>query len=300
MVSTARLSAAWSFTADATSLNSSMEFCYHPDDEDSAIPQQDKSHLSTRASSDSDSFPTAFDTSLSNNFTTTTCPNFFKSFLSNSTIASCHAVSMLLRDSSSFFHVLTSATLTSELLDTACASNVTDCASIFSALAVELLKEDVCGKDYSAGNPLVTNAYTDMITYEPLYRATCLQSPSTKNYCFVDAISNTTNSADYDVYFLPYGSTISASPSPTCNKCLQATLALFATWAEVDGQPLVNSYIPSAEAINTDCGENFANVNITVGSEKVSSGSGLVVPLPQWSSRSKLSDLTSRLSLLLL
>ncbi|PYH50012.1 uncharacterized protein BP01DRAFT_261938, partial [Aspergillus saccharolyticus JOP 1030-1] len=221
----------------------------------------------SRASSDLDSFPTAFDTSLTNNFTTTTCPKFFESFLSNSTITACHAVSMLLRDSSSFFHVLTSDTLTSELLDTACASNVTDCASIFSALAVELLTEDVCGKDYSAGNPLVTNAYTDMITYEPLYRATCLQSPATNNYCFVDAISDTNNSADYDVYFMAYGSTIAASPSPACNKCLQATLALFATWAEVDGQPLVNSYIPSAEAINSDCGESFANVNITVGSK---------------------------------
>jgi hypothetical protein len=176
---------------------------------------------------------------------------------------------MLLRDSTAFFHILTSAASTSRVLDIACAADVSSCASTLSSLASDLIDDSNCGKDYADGNPLVTNAYVDLITYEPIYRATCLQNPDTSNYCFVDAVTNTSSAADYDVYFLPYGSTINNATSlPTCSSCLQATLEVFSEWAQVENQPLAESYLTSAEAINGKCGSNFANVNVTVGTEE--------------------------------
>ncbi|RDW70827.1 uncharacterized protein DSM5745_08338 [Aspergillus mulundensis] len=250
------------------------------------------------SSTSSSTFPTAFDTSLSNNFTTTTCPTFFKDFLSDDSFTNCYAISTLLRDSTGFFHTLTSAAATSRVLDLACAANVTSCASTLSDLASNLIDDSNCGKDYADGNPLVTNAYVDLITYEPIYRATCLQNPDTSDYCFVDAVTNTSNAADYDVYSLPYGSTINnATTLPTCSSCLQATLDIFSEWAQVEKQPLADSYLTSAEAVNTKCGSDFANVNITVGVEDdfpSAASPPLALSLPLW-----ISSLTIGVSLVL-
>ncbi|KAL4967942.1 uncharacterized protein BDV14DRAFT_168720 [Aspergillus stella-maris] len=242
--------------------------------------------IQTASSSSTTDFPTAFDTSFSNNFTTTSCPNYFRSFLADSSFTNCHAVSTLLRDSTSFFHTLTSAASTSLVLDTACAADISSCTETMKNFASELLDDSNCGQDYADGNPLVTNAYYDMITYEPIYRATCLQNPDSQNYCFVDAVTNTSNPADYDVYSLPYGSTISSKPLPTCNACLQATLDVFSKWAQVEDQPLANSYMPSANTINGKCGPNFANVNITVGEDEdvPSSAASLTLSIPLWAS----------------
>ncbi|KAF4166783.1 hypothetical protein CNMCM6936_006233 [Aspergillus lentulus] len=237
------------------------------------VDERTPSHLHTRADPSTDSLPTPFDTSLSNNFTADSCPKFFNDFLSNSTVTSCYSISLLLHDSTSFFHTLTSATATSHVLDLSCAASVDTCTSIFNRLATNLLKDDACGKDYKLGNPLVASAYTGFITYEPVYRATCLKNPDTNDYCFVDAATNASSPQNLDTYSIPAGYPTDEAPWPTCNECLQASMDIFSRWAQVDGQPLTSSYLPSALALNRHCGDNFANVNITVG-EKAKTTSG--------------------------
>lgn len=248
-----------------------------PDDEAAKLPilvapddtDDTNSALSSSlvARSNTDSLPTPFDTNLSTNFSSESCPKFFNEFLSNTTITDCHAISLLLHDSTSFFHALTSAAATSHILDLACAAPVHHCTEIMSQLATRLLKDDACGRDHKRGNPLVTDAYIAMLTYEPVYRATCLKNPDTMDYCLVDAATNSSSPQNLDVYSLPAGVPL-ASPYPTCNHCLQASLEIFSRWAQIDGQPLDRSYLPSALAINRHCGENFANVNIAVGRQK--------------------------------
>ncbi|KAB8247808.1 hypothetical protein BDV35DRAFT_181979 [Aspergillus flavus] len=159
----------------------------------------------------------------------------------------------------------------SHLLDLSCAADVDQCSSFMTDLASRITKSDACGKDYDLGNPVVTDAYTDMIIYEPMYRASCLKNPSTGDYCFVDAATNSSNPSDYDVYFIPYGSAITNAPYPTCNKCVQASMDVFGEWAQKSGQPLAHSYLPSARSINSKCGVSFANANITVAGDGESS-----------------------------
>ncbi|KAE8320477.1 hypothetical protein BDV39DRAFT_187818 [Aspergillus sergii] len=237
------------------------------DDNNNAQPA-----LSQRSTSSSSSeTPTPFDTNLSTNFTSDSCPKFFKNFLSDTKFTNCYAISMLLRDSSSFFQTLKSAPATSHLLDLSCAADVDQCSSLMTDLASRITKSDACGKDYELGNPVVTDAYTDMIIYEPMYRASCLKNPSTGDYCFVDAATNSSNPSDYDVYFIPYGSAITNAPYPTCNKCVQASMDIFGEWAQKSGQPLAHSYLPSARSINSKCGVSFANANITVAGDGESS-----------------------------
>lgn len=225
--------------------------------------------------SDSWTFPKAFDTNLSNNFTVLSCRRFFDTFLNDATFQSCHAISPLLQDSTEFFHTLTSAPETSRTLDTACAAPVSTCGSIMTNFAKLLRNPSNCAQDYKLGNPLVRSAYKDLIAYEPVYKATCLTNPETKGYCFVDAVFSN-NSADYNLYFLPLGSQLVRGENVTCSKCLQATMAVFAKWAAVGGQPLAESYIPSAMTVNRACGKGFADVNVTVALPETSASSARV------------------------
>lgn len=220
---------------------------------------------STTASNDSFTMPVPFDTNMQSNSLTSNCHQFFSDFLSNPDFTNCHAVSMLLENSNSFFHSLTSAAKISAILDTSCAASLSRCSTITTDLAIKLLKDDACGPDYQNNNPLVMTAYTDMITYQPIYNTSCLMNQETGNYCFVDAVMNASNPDDYSVYFLPLGTYYTDASSPSCSQCLQATMAVFAQWAEVKQQPLVNTYLPSAHRLNQVCGANFADANVTVG-----------------------------------
>ncbi|KAJ5657037.1 hypothetical protein N7507_008987 [Penicillium longicatenatum] len=226
----------------------------------------------------STSMPEPFDTS-SNNFANSSCVSFFDKFLANSTVTKCHAVSLLLENSNAFFHDLSSATETTRVLDTTCSENPTKCQSIMTSLAAQMLDEDNCGPDYEAGNSVVTGTYQQLMAYEPVYRATCLTNPTTNDYCFVDAVTNSTAPNDYNVYFIPIGTQLTKGKL-TCNECLRSTMDMYAQWARVDGQALDTTYLPSAKIVNEFCGSGFATTNITIGSDNVTAGAGLMVPLP--------------------
>lgn len=232
----------------------------------------------TADNSTSTDLPTAFDT-LSNNFANATCVAFFDKFRSNSTFTDCVAISLLLGNSNSFFHMLTSAVATSHVLDVACAQPVAKCASVMTSLAKQMLHDSNCGGDYEY-NSVVQSVYQELRAYEPMYHASCLTNPSTKDYCFVNAVTNTSAPNDYNVYMVPIGSTLTLSGQLTCNECLQATMNVFAQWAIIDGQSLDTTYLPSAKVVNNYCGSNFASTNVTVGSDVVTAGAGQVVQLP--------------------
>ncbi|KAJ5688587.1 hypothetical protein N7462_002979 [Penicillium macrosclerotiorum] len=241
----------------------------------------DESLLARRATSSSsdssDDLPTAFDT-LSNNFANASCVAFFEDFRANATVTNCHAVSLLLENSNSFFHILSNSSATSHVLDVACSQSVAKCASIMTTLAKEMLDDDNCGQDYDSNNSVVQGTYQDLMAYEPIYLASCLTNPDTDDYCFVDAVTNTTAPDDYNVYFIPIGSTLT-SGKLTCNTCLKQTMKIFSEWASVDDQSLDTTYIPSAKVVNQLCGANFATTNVTVGSDAVTSGAKQTTPV---------------------
>lgn len=224
---------------------------------------------STSSSSNS-SFPTAFDT-LGNNFTASSCPAFFADFLANETYKSCDALSLLLQNSNTFFKDLASAVTLDQVLDTSCSANITSCSTYMSALASNLTSTDNCGADYKLGNPMVTQAYEGMVSYEPIAKAACLEDPSTNDYCFTEAATNSSNISDYYLYFTPLGNALPGGSRPSCNKCTQATMAVFLNSALIKGNPLVQTYIPAAEIINVGCGSNFVNASVNVGSQDSSS-----------------------------
>lgn len=107
-------------------------------------------------------------------------------------------------------------------------------------------------------------AQSGFVSYEPLYRATCLKNEVTGNYCFADAITNTTNPADSYPYYTALGTDLPAASRPTCDKCLQGTMAIFAGYAANRGQPVSRTYTSTSQQINLGCGPGFVNSTVPV------------------------------------
>lgn len=152
-----------------------------------------------------------------------------------------------------------------ETLNAACAASLPICQPLMAYLASELISNSHCGADYRNQNPLVSQAYAGFIAYQAVYQATCLKSNATGNYCFTDAITNQLNPSDSYPYYTAVGLNLPAGSHPTCSKCLQDTMSIFAGYAKDTNQPLAKTYINTAEEIDVGCGAGFANTNVPVG-----------------------------------
>jgi hypothetical protein len=209
--------------------------------------------------------PSPFDSSLGSNFTSQACPDFFDSFLSNTTFQACVPVSLLLQNSKSFFSAARSPGVMTETLNAACAASLPMCQPLMSYLASELISDSHCGADYQNQNPLVCQAHAGLVAYQAVYQATCLKSTETGNYCFADAITNQLNPSDSYPYYTAVGLNLPPASHPTCSKCLENTMSIFAGYAKDTNQPLAKTYINTAKEIDVSCGAEFANTNVPVG-----------------------------------
>lgn len=147
-------------------------------------------------------------------------------------------------------------------LTATCSVDFPTCSTLMSDLATALVSTSNCGADYKAQNPLVEQAYDGFLSYVPLYQAGCLKDPSTGNYCFANAITNTTSPTDSYIYYLPLGITFPGGSTPTCDSCLQQTMQVFQTTAGNATQPVSSDYVSAATQIDEGCGPGFVNATV--------------------------------------
>ncbi|KAF1991822.1 hypothetical protein K402DRAFT_416350 [Aulographum hederae CBS 113979] len=237
----------------------------------------------TAPSSASDSpLPVPFDTNLGNNFTSTTCPNFFDSFLNNADFKTCYPFSLLLGTSTGFFAASKSLVRITRTLDATCNVDFDKCSALMARLGQQIQSENVCGAEFRATNPPVLQAYDGFIAYQTMYQAACLRDTNGQ-YCFADAITNTSSTSDAYPYYLPVGVDLPGGSRPTCNKCLKDTMIIFAGSASNATQPISQTYGNAAQQINIGCGPEFVNDNVMVNSGS-STVLGLLAGggLPRW------------------
>ncbi|KAK9462707.1 uncharacterized protein V1516DRAFT_608658, partial [Lipomyces oligophaga] len=213
------------------------------------------------SSSDDDSI-LPFDTPLGQNFTEDSCPTFFKSFINEDEFIDCQPLSFLLQSSQSWFKLLKQGVYKiSSALDDVCAVNVDTCATLMDRLAVELVSSDNCQADLNLQNPLVTSAYNSFTSYRMLYSAGCIQS-SSGAYCYVEAVSNSTNSGDLALYFLPLDVSLPVNSSLSCNSCTENTLSVYYNYAGNTSLALSNTYVSAAKALDSQCGSSAAQTSV--------------------------------------
>lgn len=116
-----------------------------------------------------------------------------------------------------------------------------------------------CKTEVDQNQTLVLQAYHGLLAYKTLYAATCLQNPSTSQYCFANAVTNLNTPSDAYLYFMPYGLALPGSSNPSCSWCTQQTMDIYYS-ASADRSELVASvYADAARQVNTLCGPNYVN-----------------------------------------
>lgn len=219
-----------------------------------------KRSLATAPSGSASNFqvPRPFDTGLSNNFTNS-CAAYMSRLLKNEALNNCHPFSLLLQTSSSFFDASKSFFRITQTLEATCAANETQCTATLNGFARELVADDACKTDYNNDNPIVLQAYNGLVAYKPAYQASCLRDDD-GNYCFANAVSNSSSTTDSYPYYLPIGQELPGGSRPTCNSCLQDSMAIFANFANNSTQPLSKTYTSAAQQLSISCGSKFVNV----------------------------------------
>ncbi|CAI9627432.1 unnamed protein product [Alternaria burnsii] len=233
---------------------------------DDDVTQTPSAPLSERAintdsnTADSSKFevPKAFDTGFSNNFTNS-CANFLNRLRSSTEFNNCHPFSLLIQTSSGFFDASKSTLRITQTLDATCEVDAAQCKPILDNFAIDLLSETACKSDYESDNPLVLQAYNGLVAYQPSYQASCLHDDQ-GNYCFANAVSNTSSPGDSYPYYLPVGQELPGGSRPTCNSCLQQAMSVFSYYGNNATQPLSKTYTSAAQQISIACGSTFVNV----------------------------------------
>ncbi|OAQ95937.1 hypothetical protein LLEC1_02033 [Akanthomyces lecanii] len=254
-------------SASASSIVSSSE-------DSSSTSSSSSSSSSSSADSSSSPLPSPFDDAptlifKSPSSTSDACPAFMKKLLSDPTFKECYPLSMMLRTSTSFFQAEKQLVSIVRVLDATCAPNVDKCEKFLTQAAKNLIESSNCKKEYDANQVSVTEAFNGLRAYKVLYAATCLQNPSTQNYCFASAVTNVTNPSDIFFYSMPLGLPLPGGLTPSCGYCTTQTMAIFHTAALDRSQKLSSTYRDAARQVNTICGPGFVNDTATSGAGRL-------------------------------
>lgn len=124
-------------------------------------------------------------------------------------------------------------------------------------------------------------AYNGLVAYEVLYKAGCARDGGTGNYCFANAITNTSSPTDNNPYYLPLGIPLPGGSKPSCTTCLRETMQIFNEGASgKNQQALIRTLPAAAQMINVGCGPGFANGTIPSTGQNASAVSAAI---PRWS-----------------
>ena len=163
-------------------------------------------------------------------------------------------------------------------LDRACDVDVDACKSFMDAAARNLTSEENCEKEYNEGVKVVSAAYHGLRNYETVYQVTCLEDQESDQYCYANAVTNTSNSSDSYLYFLPYDLAMPASALPNCNWCNKETLDIFHAASADRGLAISNTYEEAARLVNNLCEPKYVNATLPEAVE-----SWAIAAMPQWS-----------------
>lgn len=200
---------------------------------------------------------------------TDACPKFISSLLSNPTFKSCYPLSMMLQSSTGFFQAEKSLLSIVRVLDATCKADSSSCTTFLDQAATNLTMASNCKTEVEQNQTLVLQAYDGLLAYKTLYAATCLQDPSSSQYCFANAVTNLNTPSDAYLYFLPYGLALPGSSNPSCSWCTQQTMDIYYSASADRSSPVAGVYQAAARQVNTLCGPNYVNGTLPPASSGV-------------------------------
>lgn len=155
------------------------------------------------------------------------------------------------------------------VLDATCKADSSSCATFLDQAATNLTMAGNCKTEVEQNQTLVLQAYDGLLAYKTLYAATCLQDPSSSQYCFANAVTNLNTPSDAYLYFLPYGLALPGSSNPSCSWCTQQTMDIYYSASADRSSPVAGVYQAAARQVNTLCGPNYVNGTLPPASSGV-------------------------------
>lgn len=211
-------------------------------------------------------FPQPFDTTLSQNFSTVNCQNFFQNITQAESFRECRPFSLLQQSSSSFIEqAQTNITELNVILWGTCNTDpsVDACTSTMQSFISSL--QSSCSSDLANKNAMVVSLLNGLQSYALLRNAACLPDPSTNTYCYIEAVHNT-NPSDLFFYQLPLGKGLPSDITPSCSACTKSVMGLFSQAQNLTA--LSSTYGPAAKIAVSQCGQGYVE---TTGSSSSAS-----------------------------
>ncbi|KAG6811294.1 hypothetical protein H0H92_008090 [Tricholoma furcatifolium] len=221
-------------------------------------------------------FPQPFDSSLTTNFSSLSCFNFFTNMTATLPFRSCRPLSLLLDSSDGFNSAETNLTLLNSIMWGTCNTDISQdqCISNMGWFAETL--QSSCTADLQAQNEVAVSALrvpkntqgahdTDLRAYALMRQIGCLSDPTANTYCFLDAVHNTSPS---DLYFydLYQGLTLPNTTTLSCSACTRSVMSAYASALEDPTQAAVltglsETYSSAAKIAVTQCGSGYATTS---------------------------------------
>ncbi|KAF8273477.1 hypothetical protein EI94DRAFT_1564108 [Lactarius quietus] len=200
-------------------------------------------------------FPQPFDTTFTNNFTTTSCEDFVTNMTQSLPFRQCRPFSFLSQSSSAFLQAQSNLTALNIDVWGTCNTpvDVDQCEANMGWFSSNMLV--ACSQEKGEQNQMVLQALAALQLYSLMREVACTADPSVSVYCYVEAASNS-NPSDMYFYSLPYGTPLPNNTKPTCSSCTKSIMNSFGTVAgSVDG--LKQTYNSAARLANSKCGPSY-------------------------------------------
>ncbi|KZT01227.1 uncharacterized protein LAESUDRAFT_731449 [Laetiporus sulphureus 93-53] len=219
-------------------------------------------------------FPQPLDTTLSKNFSTEGCYEFFLNMTEASAFRDCRPFSLLLQASTAFYEATTNLTLVNTIVWGTCNTepNAEQCSANMAWFAEEL--QTVCATDLKANVETATSTLIGLQAYTLMREVACFANATSEAYCYLDAVSDT-HVDDLYLYQLPLGSPIPNSTTFSCGNCTQNVMALYLNEGlNITG--MRDNYENAAVLANKACGSNY----VSTLQEKTSAAVPLMAHVP--------------------
>ncbi|KAF7301647.1 hypothetical protein MIND_00730200 [Mycena indigotica] len=209
-------------------------------------------------------FPQPFDSSLSQNFSSLSCFNFFQNMTSAAPFRSCRAFSLLLQSSNSFVAAQSDLNRLNAVVWGTCNTEPTNdvCAANMAWFSAKLAS--ACATDLKDRNSLAVDTQTALDAFDVMRSAGCLIDPTTNSYCYLNAVHNS-NPSDAFFYSLPLGIRVPNNTIASCSPCTKSLMSLYYTAMGNSSTTLASNlgeaYPDAARISVAECGTAYAKLS---------------------------------------
>jgi len=209
-------------------------------------------------------FPQPFDTTLSNNFSTQACSDFYTNMTLSLQFRQCRPFGLLTEYSSQFIDAQINVTSLNNMVWGTC-NTVLDgstCATNMDRFASSL--ETQCATELTQRNLFVAKTLQGLRLYGVSRKAGCQSNPATNIYCYTQA-ATLPDPSDLYFYQVQFGLNIPNNTKPSCSSCTKSLMNLYVS-AISGGEglkdddvrsSLAHAYTNAARIAGGVCGDGF-------------------------------------------